>query len=297
MARNIFKIIEKGTVEELEAYIKDHPDVLNQTRKSFLYLNNSPLTEAIQEKKIHMAFKLLELGADPNVTNCSESHALIFAIIYYGDDDIGLDLVDALLKSGAKLDHQDNTGRTAFMYAAASQKTNYLKVLKEAGANINLTDNDMWTALHVAAQHLRPECYQYLLQIGIDRTIRSNKGQLAYQLNTSSEFEHYHFNLEPLTEDDNQAVEPTQYGEYIYDGHGQVSITKKTDVTGITTTTVYDFDSEKITTLAQQAGVQSPPLVQSFSQAASLKELEAARDMWHAQKNTASTSAQAARIV
>ncbi|MEM9737633.1 MAG: ankyrin repeat domain-containing protein [Bacteroidota bacterium] len=51
------------------------------------------------------------------------------------------------------IDQKDNTGKTAFMYAAYHGYTDMGEILIEAGANINLKDNEEWTSTMYASMN------------------------------------------------------------------------------------------------------------------------------------------------
>ena len=77
-------------------------------------------------------------------------------------------------------DEKDNSGKTLLMKAAQSGNVEKIRQLLYSNANVNLKDNDGWTALMYAVRYSESyECVEELLQAGADSTIRNNYGSSA----------------------------------------------------------------------------------------------------------------------
>ena len=72
-------------------------------------------------------------------------------------------------------------GSSPLIMAALLGKTEMAKALIDAGANLNLKNNDGSTALHIAAFFCRPEIVKMLLAKRADKTIKNNYNSTAYQ--------------------------------------------------------------------------------------------------------------------
>ncbi len=84
--------------------------------------------------------------------------------------------------AGTDLNQKDPFGGSSpLITAALFGKKEIVKVLVEAGADINFINNDGSNALHTAAFFCRPEIVKILLDNGIDKTIRNNMGSTAYE--------------------------------------------------------------------------------------------------------------------
>lgn len=77
-------------------------------------------------------------------------------------------------------DEKDNSGKTLLMKAAQAGNVDKIRQLLYSNANVNLKDNDGWTALMYAVRYSESyECVEELLQAGADSTIRNNYGSSA----------------------------------------------------------------------------------------------------------------------
>ena len=67
--------------------------------------------------------------------------------------------------------HQDH----AFIYAANSGMASLLEVFVEKGQDIDVTDDEGSTALHLAVVNNEPDSVRELLRLGIDTTIKTKE--------------------------------------------------------------------------------------------------------------------------
>lgn len=86
------------------------------------------------------------------------------------------------IQAGSNLNEKDPFGGSSpLITAAVFGKPKMARVLIEAGADINFTNNDGSTPLHTAAFFCRPEIVRMLLDKGADKTIRNKYGATAYE--------------------------------------------------------------------------------------------------------------------
>ena len=76
-------------------------------------------------------------------------------------------------------------GQTALMLAVSHGRLNMAKLLVEAGADINIRDEDGSTALMCAAEHGHMELVKFLLQLpDVNVLVRERRGSVQRTLST-----------------------------------------------------------------------------------------------------------------
>ncbi len=86
------------------------------------------------------------------------------------------------IDAGTNLNEKDPFGGSSpLISAAVFGKPDMARLLIEAGADLDLRNNDGSTALISAAFFCRTEIVQMLLDAGADKTIRNNYGATAYE--------------------------------------------------------------------------------------------------------------------
>lgn len=115
-----------------------HVSVINHNKEIFKALLNHP---KINVNSFHKS------GVSPLMSAAAKNYP---------------ELLSALIKAKAKLNHQDKNGTTALMYAAAKGNEESVKMLVEAGAYINVVDQQGNTALSYARCRRQTKVVQYL---------------------------------------------------------------------------------------------------------------------------------------
>jgi hypothetical protein len=93
-----------------------------------------------------------------------------------------LDAIKQHIAAGSDLNGKDPIGGSSPLISASLfGKTAIAKMLIDAGADLNLQNNDGSTALITAAFFCRPEIVKMLLDKGADKTIKNKYGQTAYE--------------------------------------------------------------------------------------------------------------------
>jgi ankyrin repeat protein len=95
-----------------------------------------------------------------------------------------MNLVSDLIVLGANLDWQDeeNYNYTPLHVAAWFGRVEIVRMLIDAGADVNLQDTDGWAPLHVAARFGKVEIVRMLIDAGARMDIQTNNGKLPYDL-------------------------------------------------------------------------------------------------------------------
>lgn len=87
-----------------------------------------------------------------------------------------------LIESGTDLNVKEPIGgSSALISACLFGKTEMAQMLINAGADLNVQNNEGSTALHTAAFFCHLEIVKMLLQKGADKTIKNNYGKTAYE--------------------------------------------------------------------------------------------------------------------
>ncbi len=112
----------------------------------------------------------LDAKFDFNVRNEDGETPLTLAAAYSDS----VEMLQALLKGGAKIDFPDKEGQTALMRGCRHQ--NMVDFLLKAGADIHAKDEEGWTMLFHAAWRDNSGFLRYLLNKGLNVNARNKKG-------------------------------------------------------------------------------------------------------------------------
>ncbi|AFL82576.1 ankyrin repeat-containing protein [Aequorivita sublithincola DSM 14238] len=86
------------------------------------------------------------------------------------------------ISAGSNLNEKEQFGgSTPLITASVFGKTQIAELLINAGADINIQNNDGSTALITAAFFCRPEIVKMLLKKNANKTLKNNYGQTAYE--------------------------------------------------------------------------------------------------------------------
>jgi ankyrin repeat protein len=138
--------------------------------------NKTALDYAIEHNRPEMIEFLLLSGADDNSSleealkkaaefeNINKQTNYMFSAINKRAPDINILL--ACIAAGANVNASDNNGYTALMRAALNGHTEIARLLIAAGADVNASDNYGWTVLMCAVEYGRTEIVEILIAAG-----------------------------------------------------------------------------------------------------------------------------------
>lgn len=117
--------------------------------------------------------------SDNNVKEIVEPPATdIHTAVFLGD----MTAISQHIKTGSDLNEREPTmGSTPLISASVFGKTEVVKVLIEAGADVNIQNNQGSTALHTAAFLCRTEIVRMLLDHGADPSLKNIFGSTPLQ--------------------------------------------------------------------------------------------------------------------
>jgi ankyrin repeat protein len=136
-----------------------------------------PLIEAIRAGQLREVRRLLEDGADPNVTTEGGTPVIVFSALH------GLDnIATALIEAQADVNAKNKAGASALAYAAEFGHNDIVKALLDAGADVNVTDTVGWTPLIYAAMGGNATAAAALVEAGADVNAAGFFGRTAAQV-------------------------------------------------------------------------------------------------------------------
>ena len=91
-------------------------------------------------------------------------------------------IVRMLIDAGADVNIQQDNDSTALHECAINNRPDIARMLIDAGADVNIQGNDGWTALHWCAVMNHPDIARMLIDAGADLNIQDNYGRTALQL-------------------------------------------------------------------------------------------------------------------
>ena len=175
--RALAKAAAKGRVKTVEELVDSGVDVNASGTKGA-----TPLFWAMSN---YNGFKkLLELGADPNVTY-GNGGSIMHIGIWVEDNRI----LETALEHGGNPNlvikgsiFEDTPIFRAVSQAALGRGEEKIGILLDAGANINAQDKFGWTPLMRAGSHVGSDLVIYLLERGADYKIKNNAGRTLANL-------------------------------------------------------------------------------------------------------------------
>lgn len=112
------------------------------------------------------------LGAAPHPARAADDYLNTIKWVKAGD----LDALRSQVVRGDDLNHQDDVGKTALIYAAVAGSDAMIKLLLQGGARSSIRDMDGRVALHWAVQRDNPEAVAALLDGGAEVDILDPHG-------------------------------------------------------------------------------------------------------------------------
>ncbi len=147
---------------------------------------------AIYNRSKKVLEELIEGKAKINATCLDNKNALMFISAQADSSHIPalqIEKAKFLLEKGIDINHQDDNGNTALMYAIANQADiKYIRMLLENGASVNTTsqlgETALWTAIR---QKSTPDVLKLLIEYGADvnQTDKQGETPLWYLLRTN----------------------------------------------------------------------------------------------------------------
>ncbi|MBI9069293.1 MAG: ankyrin repeat domain-containing protein [Salinivirgaceae bacterium] len=180
---------------------------------------STPLNEAALSGNAELVKLLVEKGAKVNPKDCFggncnkvEGSPLHNAVWHTPD------VIQYLVKNGAKLNAVNENGQTPLHVAAGSRCTDCFKELVELGSDLSAKDNKGKTPLHIAIKREKMDIVEYILTKNIDLNTKDNTGKTPLHYTAIAG---YHDLVKTMVnknanvnEKDNEGKTPLFYGLY-----------------------------------------------------------------------------------
>ncbi len=140
--------------------------------------NDTLLLYAISDKNSEAYHFFLKNGANLNLIN-NEGEGVIHAIIYSGVTERLLIFINNYTFN---INERSIDGVTPLLLSILTEKYEMAKILIEAGADINIGDNENNTPLHIASWFGSFETVKLLIDNGADLRVKTQKGNYPLAL-------------------------------------------------------------------------------------------------------------------
>lgn len=139
-AKSIFDIARKGSLEEIEVFLKTNPNTIDVVNNNGF----TPLILACYSGNNKVATHLIEKGC--NINYKSEMGTALMAAVVRGNTE----MVNILLNHNADINSTDDNGVTALLFAVQFTNVEIVKILLNHKADKTLMDKEGKTAFEYA---------------------------------------------------------------------------------------------------------------------------------------------------
>lgn len=160
-----------GSLYQLKATLRKQMNGKNAKPESINEYDDNgctPLSLAVKIKSEEFVSYLLEYNAQPDYIDEFSGRTPLFFSVLNGTHEITV----MLIRSGANANTADFKCVTPLMIAASQNDVLHVKLLCKAYADVDIQDENGWSALHYASYGHAPEAMEVLLEEGAARDIR-----------------------------------------------------------------------------------------------------------------------------
>jgi len=168
----LIEAIIKDKIEVIKVLLEYNIDI-NAIYKHLTY--PTALQAAILKNNINILKLLLEKGANPDMQGIYNLTPLMTASSLQDKEEIVIEL----LKYTKDINHKDDSGSNALIYAVQNGHTDIVRLLLQKNANIDMQSNIRNTALILAAQNGHKDIVRLLLDKDANINIKDNAGCTA----------------------------------------------------------------------------------------------------------------------
>jgi uncharacterized protein len=148
-AQSVFELARSGTAQQMEKYLRKHPEALNLTSEH----GSTPFLLATYRGNYDVAVVLLKAGADPN--QCFKEGSPIYGVIFKAD----APMLDLLIKNGADVNQACQFEELGYPIHLAINllRLDQIKQLLLAGVRLDVRDAQGRTIEDLLRLHQNPE--------------------------------------------------------------------------------------------------------------------------------------------
>ena len=186
----------EGNTPFLLAAANNAPDIVSYLRErgGDLQLANkkeeSPLFLAVKKNHPEVVDYLLEQGADIMHADKDGNNIMVYLMESFNDKDVTgfTRKVDLLKEAGLAFHKAQANGNTLYHLAAGKDSIVLLEWVSATGADINLTNREGYSPLHLAAMTAaNPEILKYMISQGADKSEKTPFEETVYDLAAENE--------------------------------------------------------------------------------------------------------------
>jgi ankyrin repeat protein len=184
-----FSVAARSGDEEIMQLLLDHKDVKKAVNVLNVEHRNAMFNCIRYGEKAAKAWlqKLIQLDADLDVEDDMGWTILIYASVF-GDKSI----IEAIIEGGADVNQMPSDGWNALHTVVAKNMREQAEILLDKGAHIDTpTGDDEETAFHIALRSDHIDLVRLLLKRGADTTMKTKKGQSAWDLASEHDGDDY----------------------------------------------------------------------------------------------------------
>jgi len=167
-----FPAVQREYNELIESLIDAKVEPNDDAKALF---GSTPLLSAFMLGKKPLAHALVLLGSDVHATNNDDGRTALHYAVWYG----WVEIVKLLIEAGADVNAKSNEGDTALHDTVLKNRVEIARMLIKAGADVNAKYNEGNTALHWAARLNNVKIVRILIEAGSDVNEKDNDGDTA----------------------------------------------------------------------------------------------------------------------
>lgn len=148
-----------------------------------IHNDETAFSNALKQGRYSIATFLLNLGADPDLGFSNSEPSALALAAQSGENK----LAKTLIIKGADINHVDQTGYSPLSYATVNRHMTTMKVLINAGADVNMSPDGYSILMH-AVKDNNAILVKLLLEAGADVNYEADNGDTALKLARRAEY-------------------------------------------------------------------------------------------------------------